>query len=738
MFMMQYAVLAATINLLSISNVFAETSSQSLLRALLQQASYDSWQQVFYRLGIITSSNQTIATTTTTTTVSASDKKKVDFMINFAIAFREGLVMQDGPMAALLVCGLNVVLCSIESNLLLVTKSLRDRELLSFLTLKESGSRSGLRSGSIPMDTDMNDEHGEDYLMKPSMTGMTDLITSEVYQDYRMADGYKKFDYRIAMLQYGLLLSYNSHAHAHSESSDNKDCASLIDLLFQGQSDILVTLFDLYFTSDFTAKGKSMGMGTSASPQDFNDLPTQAALISFVTQLLCISPIILLGNHHGRKVVQEPPLKSSELKSKILKSLAFTHSLHPQSTSSSSSATTTTNKGSFVQRLWQFLRQFFGQSLLTILVTVEEKVFLNHPDVTSLSNRSGMTNIQLYKLGLECMNLLSNVFNYSLNAIDDDELLIEQRVMKKEELIELFMFLKQFMIRFYWIEGLCTIGSQFLFPNPIECTFLNLLKHQTLAATTALFHQLSIRNDRRNFVDPLSIHWSIPFSNQDFQLVDSSSTFNSSASSASANPFVAARAEELEEENESFSLRNPMVKTILTFIPQVIPFNQRVQLLHALIEKDHHNYQDMTTTSFFQVPEHIEIRRDHLIEDAVEKLYPIGHKMKSRIQIQFISAQGFAEAGIDGGGLFKEFMDSFAKTICDPAYGLFIPTTSQQLVPNPGSKEAHVQNHLKLYEFVGRIIGKAMYEVSRSVSLLVAYFLFSSNCWILLLTEIVI
>ncbi|KAJ1422048.1 hypothetical protein B484DRAFT_332494 [Ochromonadaceae sp. CCMP2298] len=70
-----------------------------------------------------------------------------------------------------------------------------------------------------------------------------------------------------------------------------------------------------------------------------------------------------------------------------------------------------------------------------------------------------------------------------------------------------------------------------------------------------------------------------------------------------------------------------------------------------------------------------------------------------------------SEAGIDGGGLFKEFLDSFAKAAFAPSFGLFAPTSHQLLTPDPSSSSAGVgAQHLQYFHFIGKILGKALYE----------------------------
>jgi hypothetical protein len=105
------------------------------------------------------------------------------------------------------------------------------------------------------------------------------------------------------------------------------------------------------------------------------------------------------------------------------------------------------------------------------------------------------------------------------------------------------------------------------------------------------------------------------------------------------------------------------------------------------------------------------VRRDALVADAYEQLHDVGAKLKGMVKVGFTSEQGYTEAGIDGGGLFKEFIDSFAKEAFSPSCGLFIPTSHQLLTPNPSSAMMG-SNHLRYFNFVGKILGKSLYEVS--------------------------
>ena len=80
--------------------------------------------------------------------------------------------------------------------------------------------------------------------------------------------------------------------------------------------------------------------------------------------------------------------------------------------------------------------------------------------------------------------------------------------------------------------------------------------------------------------------------------------------------------------------------------------------------------------------------------------------MKSRIQISFINSQGLPEAGIDGGGVFKEFLTCLTKEAFDVDAGLFVVNEGNLLFPNPMWYENGGDG--REYEFLGRVLGKAL------------------------------
>ena len=70
---------------------------------------------------------------------------------------------------------------------------------------------------------------------------------------------------------------------------------------------------------------------------------------------------------------------------------------------------------------------------------------------------------------------------------------------------------------------------------------------------------------------------------------------------------------------------------------------------------------------------------------------------------------GLDEAGIDGGGLFREFLSQLLRAAFDPNRGFFVLTKDQMLYPNPTADQIHGDSSPHYYfightQNIGRII----------------------------------
>ncbi|CAF0970368.1 unnamed protein product [Rotaria sordida] len=159
-----------------------------------------------------------------------------------------------------------------------------------------------------------------------------------------------------------------------------------------------------------------------------------------------------------------------------------------------------------------------------------------------------------------------------------------------------------------------------------------------------------------------------------------------------------------------FSVNELRVLTILKQIPFVIPFDKRVQILNMLIQQNKSEQQQ--GAEFLQGGSsiNIRVRRGYIYEDAFDKLSPKNEpNLQRKLRVSFINAVGLDEAGIDGGGLFREFMNELLKSSFNPIRGLFKLTSDGYLYPNPNVAFIE-ENFGPHYYFLGRMLGKAIYE----------------------------
>ncbi|KAL1745181.1 HECT-domain-containing protein [Schizophyllum fasciatum] len=148
---------------------------------------------------------------------------------------------------------------------------------------------------------------------------------------------------------------------------------------------------------------------------------------------------------------------------------------------------------------------------------------------------------------------------------------------------------------------------------------------------------------------------------------------------------------------------------VLNNIPFAIPFEVRVSIFRHFVANDMLG-RGRTVNRYAFGPgqrTRAEIRRGRVAEDGFDRLGDAD--LKAPLEISFIDQFGEPEAGIDGGGLFKEFFTSLCKEVFDTDRGLWLANKKNELYPNPHAY-ATESHSLNWYRFIGRILGKAMYE----------------------------
>ncbi|MBZ3881092.1 Ubiquitin-protein ligase E3B [Sciurus carolinensis] len=280
------------------------------------------------------------------------------------------------------------------------------------------------------------------------------------------------------------------------------------------------------------------------------------------------------------------------------------------------------------------------------------------------------------KLFLECLNndteeskqllamlmLFCDCSRHLITILDDIEVYEEQISFKLEELVTISSFLNSFVFKMIW-DGIVENA-----------------KGETLELFQSVHGWLMVlyeRDCRRRFAP--EDHWL----RKDLK------------------PSVLFQ--ELDKDRKRAQL-------ILQYIPHVIPHKNRVLLFRNMVTKEKEKLGLVETSSASPHVTHITIRRSRMLEDGYEQLRQLSqHAMKGVIRVKFVNDLGVDEAGIDQDGVFKEFLEEIIKRVFDPALNLFKTTSGdERLYPSPTSY-IH-ENYLQLFEFVGKMLGKAVYE----------------------------
>ncbi|XP_021743761.1 E3 ubiquitin-protein ligase UPL2-like [Chenopodium quinoa] len=139
---------------------------------------------------------------------------------------------------------------------------------------------------------------------------------------------------------------------------------------------------------------------------------------------------------------------------------------------------------------------------------------------------------------------------------------------------------------------------------------------------------------------------------------------------------------------KSFSL---MIK-----VPRFIDFDNKRAHFRSKIKHQHDHHHS---------PLRISVRRAYILEDSYNQLRMRStQELKGRLTVHF---QG--EEGIDAGGLTREWYQSLSRVIFDKGALLFTTVGNDSTFqPNPNS--VYQTEHLSYFKFVGRVVGKALFD----------------------------
>ncbi|CAK8568158.1 unnamed protein product [Lathyrus sativus] len=136
--------------------------------------------------------------------------------------------------------------------------------------------------------------------------------------------------------------------------------------------------------------------------------------------------------------------------------------------------------------------------------------------------------------------------------------------------------------------------------------------------------------------------------------------------------------------------------SLMLKIPRFIDFDNKRSYFRSKIKHQHDHHHS---------PLRISVRRAYVLEDSYNQLRMRSTQdLKGRLTVHF---QG--EEGIDAGGLTREWYQLLSRVIFDKGALLFTTVGNESTFqPNPNS--VYQTEHLSYFKFVGRVVGKALFD----------------------------
>ncbi|KAA3481219.1 E3 ubiquitin-protein ligase UPL6-like isoform X1 [Gossypium australe] len=267
------------------------------------------------------------------------------------------------------------------------------------------------------------------------------------------------------------------------------------------------------------------------------------------------------------------------------------------------------------------------------------------------------------------------VYKHMLMIVDNEEFYEQEKPLSLKDVRCLIVILRQALWQLLWVIPSVhpTCGKSISNTSAHKRQLVETIQNRVGTVVSELLSQLQDWNNRRQFTPPSDFH------------------------ADGVNDFFISQA----------AVEGSKAHDILKQAPFLIPFTSRVKIFTSQLAsvRQRHGAHGVFTRNRFR------IRRDHILEDAYNQMSQLSEE-------DLRGLFGVEEAGIDGGGIFKDFMENITRAAFDVQYGLFkeeswnpnrLETADHLLYPNPGSGMIHEQ-HLQFFHFLGTLLAKAMFE----------------------------
>jgi ubiquitin-protein ligase E3 C len=332
---------------------------------------------------------------------------------------------------------------------------------------------------------------------------------------------------------------------------------------------------------------------------------------------------------------------------------------------------------------------------------------------------------------MTALGVFASAYGTFLLTGDDEEFAKRGKPLPATETPALVAALRDALWHALWVESSADANDDVLdetfddeakidaFESSCRCSAFTT---RSLARALAQVHD---RNGRLGLVDPSLFH--------------APELFGSGA--AAADGFLAEAAADLGSLGSSSGAtyragrkkRRGRAAELLRRGPALVPFDARVRWFAAGIARDRAESvgsRGNGAADFLGLnsEHHVTVTRGRVFDDAMAQLgtavfasdaaafrvanpgvRPPG-SLKGTVRVNFRNAHGVEEPGVDGGGLFKDFLGALVAEAFDVKRGLFAETPERTLYPNPASELLCGPDHLRRLEFLGAVLGKAVYE----------------------------
>lgn len=135
--------------------------------------------------------------------------------------------------------------------------------------------------------------------------------------------------------------------------------------------------------------------------------------------------------------------------------------------------------------------------------------------------------------------------------------------------------------------------------------------------------------------------------------------------------------------------------SLLVRNPKILDFDNKRYYFIAELRSDNQDRPKLSIT----------IRREQVFLDSYRSLF---FKSNDEIKNSKLEITFKGEAGVDAGGVTREWYQVLSRQMFNPDYALFLPVASDKTTFHPNRTSGINPEHLSFFKFIGMIIGKAI------------------------------